>query len=209
MTKSIRQLGANGETDARRHAHPVPATKKFQTEQLIEALLHDDLDQALPVQDEFEAPSLNREKEYEPVPVPRSTLPRKRLEDVFNLPEFILKKLPKVPDHTDEARSECVRLFLQDVLLPRLAAGEEIDGETLEFLALQHKREFRAKHPNDLVGEFYLISAVEVSLTMLDLHYRSRATVRGTRSLTGKLVPRALRLIRSHMHTHTEKLYWI
>ncbi len=72
-----------------------------------------------------------------------------------------------IPDHVEAARRECVREFLENVLLPRVFSGQPLTALELQMLAEEHKESFRKQHPDDFIGDYEIIPAVEMELLQL------------------------------------------
>ncbi|MCU0495980.1 MAG: hypothetical protein MUF87_01360 [Anaerolineae bacterium] len=72
---------------------------------------------------------------------------------------------PLIPDHVLAAREDCVRTFVNDVLIPRGDQATPLTALELQRLAIQHKHQFTQAHPYDLSEEpFELILNAEMYL---------------------------------------------
>lgn len=74
-----------------------------------------------------------------------------------------------IPDHVKTARSECAQLFLNDVLLPKLAEKQQIGKEMLIHLLTEFKDRCYQLHPNDLGEGFSLMQEVDRQLFLRDI----------------------------------------
>jgi hypothetical protein len=138
-----------------------------------------------------------------------SSLP---LDPTVNLTQAVLKTIrdsfPVVPDNVEEARAECVRQFVTRILLKRMAIQDVLLVEELVSLATRFKLNFSAKHPNDFVGDFEIIAAVEIELMNLYLQIKQENI---TESWVGSayLVKRALYELKALLDQYPEKLLTI
>lgn len=91
--------------------------------------------------------------------------PSKRLFDLSQrLPLDLLAKLPPITDHIQQARHDCVIIFIEALL----AHPQPITALDLQRLARNHKANFALQHPADFQVNFELIASTEIQLAALD-----------------------------------------
>lgn len=74
---------------------------------------------------------------------------------------------PLMAENVLEARRDCVRAFIADVLLCRMKEAKPLSALELQRMALEHKAAFRAAHPHDFDPSFEIIPAAEIELVTL------------------------------------------
>lgn len=126
--------------------------------------------------------------------------------ETYRIPEEIRNHLPITPDHIEEARAECVRQFITKVFLRRMVIQDPLLLEELISLATQFKLDFTAQHPNDFVGEFEIITSVEMELMNLYLQIKQKSTSRTWMRLA-HLVKRALYELKRLLDEYPDKLF--
>jgi hypothetical protein len=133
--------------------------------------------------------------------------------DLFDpLPDDVLarlKQLKPIPDHIQNARQDCARSFLEEVMLPRLKHGDEISlNAFVEWLTI-FKDRFKQKHPFDLRDDFSITQVVERQLMLLSIHFDAKEKTGGTHVPVARLIRRANRVLGKFLDESADILYLI
>lgn len=155
----------------------------------------------------FGGPSKKTMKEI--ISLPRNPLPHGIVGKDYSLPDDYDQQRVLIPDHVTEARREAVYQFLETVLLPRVRDERPLEVGELVEQAIKFKTEFRREHPKDFVGEFELITAAELRLVQLQIHFKARKAEYGERSEEAELVAKLLAELRPLLDSYPEDLYSI
>lgn len=91
-------------------------------------------------------------------------------DDLADIPEAILAKLPKLTENQAKGRKVCADQFLEQVVLPRFAESRMSPDELLE-LADNFSAKFQEDSKTDLGENFSLISAIKRRLLLTQLQY--------------------------------------
>lgn len=146
--------------------------------------------------------------EIEVIELPRSRIIAEAISKTCSLPPDVESGvLLSTTDHIEEARHECVYQFLERVLLPRMRDERPLSARELVEKANGFKDVFRQEHPMDFVGEFELITAVELELMQLHIQYKARLEAYNEHTATAALVEKTLTQVKVLLDKYPDALY--